>query len=174
MELDGLRWRSADATDATEIASLVSSDHNRMLFGLPTSEEEIAVTIGKPGFRIPMLCLRGAEAIGVAATTRRDMRNGNVQLLCAFAEPKGSSLALAMYLRQLFWSWPFNRVHAQIPSIAGAPDHVQLLCSVGFQEEGVVRDHAVIDGRPVSVIVLGLLRRDFEAWCQTHETRLLL
>jgi hypothetical protein len=32
----------------------------------------------------------------------------------------------------------------------------------------------MIAGKPTDVAVLGLLRREFEAWCQEHEKRLAL
>jgi len=121
-----------------------------------------------------MLCTRDSRVIGAAATTRRDMRNRHVQLICSFIDPATAALALAMYVRHLFWSMPFNRVHAQIPNVDGAQAYVDLMGGIGFVNEGTVRDHALIGGRPHSVIVLGLLRREFEAWTEVNEKRLSL
>src|SRR5258706_8923175 len=119
-----------------------------------------------------MLCTHESRVIGAAATTRRDMRNRHVQLLCSFIDPATAARALAIYVRHLFWSMPFNRVHAQIPVADGAQAYVELMGRIGFANEGTVHDHALIGGRPHSVVVMGLLRREFEAWIEVDEKQL--
>jgi hypothetical protein len=121
-----------------------------------------------------MLCLRGSEPIGAAATNRRNHRSMNLRLLCFFAEPARSALPLAAYVRHLFWSLPLHRVYAQLPIVVGATAYVRMLKSAGFQEEGVVRGYAVAGGRPRDLALLGLLREEFETWCRENENRLAL
>jgi RimJ/RimL family protein N-acetyltransferase len=51
---------------------------------------------------------------------------------------------------------------------------VHALEASGFQNEGLIRDHAVIGGKPCDLAVLGVLRAEFEVWCRENETRLAL
>lgn len=174
LDLDGFVWRQAVPSDAPALEALAAKDGNRSLFKLPASEEEFAVRMDGPGFRRAMLCTRGRKPIGAAATTLRDQRNLNLQLLCFFAEPAGHVRPLAVYVRHLFWSLPLHRIYVQLPLVAGATSYLRLLTGAGFQHEGVVRGHGLVRGRPCDVAVVGLLRGDFEAWCQENESRLAL
>jgi len=38
----------------------------------------------------------------------------------------------------------------------------------------VLAGHAEVGGRPVDVVVLGLLRDEFDVWCATNDPRLSL
>jgi len=67
-----------------------------------------------------------------------------------------------------------HRIYVQMPVVNATAEYVQLLKSVGFEEEGVVSDHALIAGRTYEVTALGMLRREFEAWCLQNEKRLVL
>jgi hypothetical protein len=174
LEIDGYAWRQAVPSDAAALEALAARDGNRLLFNLPGSEGEFAVRVGRPGFRRAMLCLQGRKPVGAAATTLRDQRSLNLQLMCFFTQPARAVAPLAVYLRNLFWSSPLHRVYVQLPLVAGATSYIRLLTGAGFQQEGVVRGHGLVRGRPCGVALLGLLRRDFEAWCQEKESRLAL
>jgi hypothetical protein len=174
LELDGFAWREAGPADATTLEALASLDGHRTLFNLPGSEQEFAARVGGPGFRRAMLCYKDNGPIGAAATRSRDQRNANLQLMCFFAEPEKAVWPLALYVRHLFWSAPLHRVYLQLPIVAGAPAYIHLLESVGFQQEGLVRGHGLVGGKPCDVALLGLLRIDCEAWCQENESRLVL
>ncbi len=174
LELDGFAWREVGPADAGTLDALASHGSNRVLFNLPASRDEFVARVGRPGFRIAMLCTQDLKPTGGAATTERNNRSPNVQLLCFFIEPTEGALALAAYVRHLFWSLPLHRVYVQMPLVPGADAYVQLLQACGFQDEGTVSEYAMIAGKPTDVAVLGLLRREFEAWCQEHEKRLLL
>lgn len=172
--IDGFTWRQAIAEDAPTLEALAARDGNRSLFNLPASEEEFSARVGQPGFRRAMLCFNGTIPIGAAATTLRDQRSLNLQLMCFFDQPTRAVTPLAVYVRHLFWSVPLHRVYVQLPLVAGATSYLRLLTGAGFQKEGVVRGHALVGGRPRDVAVVGLLRRDFEAWCRENELRLAL
>lgn len=172
--LDGFWWRQATADDAPTFEALAARDGNRSLFNLPASEDEFAARIGRPGFRRAMLCFNDRGPVGAAATTLRDQRSLNLQLMCFFNKPAEAVKPLAVYVRHVFWSSPLHRVYVQLPLLAGATAYIRLLLGSGFQQEGVVRGHAYVDGRPRDVAVIGLLRRDFEAWCRENELRLAL
>jgi hypothetical protein len=174
LAMDGFVWRHAAPLDAPALESLASRDGNRTLFNLPGSEEEFAARVNRPGYRLAMLCLRGQRPIGAAATFARDQRSLNLQLMCFFAQPARSVMPLAVYVRHLFWSVPLHRIYVQLPLIAGASSYIRLLSSAGFQQEGVVRGHGLVRGRPCDVALLGMLRQDCEAWCQENENRLAL
>jgi hypothetical protein len=174
LELDGFAWREAGPVDAGTLDALAARGSNRVLFNLPASSDEFLARVGRPGFRIAMLCTHDSKPIGAAATTERNNRSLNVQLLCFFIEPSEAALPLAAYVRHLFWSLPLHRVYVQMPLVPGADAYGQLLQACGFQDEGRVSEYAMIAGKPTDVAVLGLLRREFEAWCQEHEKRLAL
>ena len=174
LALDDFAWRDAGPFDATALEALAARDGNRLLFNLPSSAEDFAVRLGGPGFRRPMLCHRRGRAFGAAATRARDQRSANLVLMCFFNQPATAVLPLAVYVRHLFWSAPLHRVYLQLPLIAGAASYIRLLTGAGFQEEGVVRGHGLVEGRPSDVALLGILRRDCEAWCQENESRLAL
>jgi hypothetical protein len=111
--------------------------------------------------------------VGFGATTNRNLASLNVQIKCIFLDPPGAVLPLAAYVRHLFWSLALHRIYAQLPVVSGAEAYMRLFVSAGFQEEGVVRGHALVDGRPCDVAVFGVLRGEFEAWCQEHASRLI-
>lgn len=174
LELDGFVWRPALSSDAGTLDELASQHAHRLLFALPASRDDFASRIGEWGFRLPMLCTCESRPVGAAATSMRNNRSLNLQLLCFFAQPEIASLALAIYVRHVFWSLPMHRIYVQMPLVPGADPYVQLLRSIGFQDEGVVRGHALIDGRTYDVTALGMLRKEFEAWCLQNENRLTL
>jgi hypothetical protein len=174
LEIDGFSWRFAGPSDAPSLELLAARSSHRTLFNLPGSEREFEARVGWPGFRIPMLCLRGSKPVGAAATDRRNHRSLNLRLICFFAEPARAAVPLAAYVRHLFWSLPLHRVYAQLPMVGGATAYVRLLKNAGFQEEGVVRGYAMVGGRPRDLAVLGVLREEFETWCSENEKRLAL
>ena len=174
LDLDGFAWRPAGPSDAAVLEALAAHDGNRFLFNLPASEDEFAARVDRPGFRRVMLCFEGPKPFGAAATALRDQRSLNLQLLCFFTQPARAVAPLAVYLRHLFWSSPMHRIYVQLPLVEGATAYLSLLTGAGFQDEGVVRGHGLVQGLPCDVAVVGLLRKDFEAWCQENEIRLAL
>ncbi len=88
--------------------------------------------------------------------------------------PGEASHPLAIYVRHLFWSQPLHRVYVQFPVAEDATDYIDLLKRAGFVDEGVVTGYALVRGQPSDVAVLGILRREFEAWCLQNEKRLIL
>lgn len=174
LEIEGFEWRAAVPSDAPALEALAARSSNRVLFSLPDSEAEFAARVGHAGFRMAMLCMRGSKPVGAAATTLRNNTSLSVRLMCFFAEPVRAALPLAAYIRHLFWIQPLHRVYAQLPMVGGATAYLRLLKDAGFQEEGVIRRHAVVGGRPCDLAVLGVLRGEFETWCRENEKRLAL
>jgi hypothetical protein len=172
LKLDGYEWRTASSTDAPALEALAAHSNNRVLFNLPQSHDAFEAAVGWPGFKQPMLCLRESTPVGAAATSMRNNHSQNLRLICFFADPSGAGLALATYVRHLFWMLPLHRVYCQLPMVAGAAAYVKVLKDAGFQEEGTIRGHAVIEGKPCDVAALGLLRDEFDTWCRENEPRL--
>ena len=174
LELDGFTWRFATPADGSLLDELAGCGANRTIFNLPGSPDEFAARVGGGGLRMAMLCVRDASAIGAAAFAARSHRDLNALLIGFFREPSTAVLPLAAYVRHLFWTLPLRRLHLQIPLVPGAADYVTLFKEAGFTQEGVVPDHALLAGRPCDVAVLGLLRTEFDAWCLTRQSRLVL
>ena len=174
LEIDGFAWRSAGPADAPALEALAAHAKNRLLFNLPESKEGFEAAVGWPGFRLPMLCSRESKPVGAAATSQRNNHSQNLRLICFFADPAHAVLPLAAYVRHLFWMLPLHRIYCQFPMVGGAAAYVRLLKGAGFQEEGTIRGHALIGGKPCDVVGLGALRDEFELWCQENETRLAL
>jgi len=174
LELDGLRWREASPDDAAELAQLVAASHADLAYGLPLSEAAIGAALNRPGLRHAMLCTRGPRVVGAAATRNRNQQAQNLQLACLFARPAGAGAALAVYVRHLFWSLPLHRVYAQFPAVPGTAGQERLLRAAGFTCEGRLAGQALIGGRALDLLCYGLLRRDFDRWCQENEPRLAL
>ena len=174
LEIAGCVWRDATAADAHSLAALADLNNHRAMFDLPRSEDEFAERVNRPGFVLAMLCLRGAKPVGVGATRLRNWRSLNLSLVSFFEEPASSTLLLAAYVRQVFWSLPMHRIYLQLPLVSGAEAYRRLFTSVGFIEEGVINGHGIAGAKPLDVAVLGILRRDFEDWCQRNESSLSL
>jgi hypothetical protein len=173
LEIGGYAWRPALPSDGPAIQAVAAHGANHVLFNLQGTEAEIAAGIGGPGFRQPMLCLQGSTPVGFGATTNRNPASQNLQMKCFFVDP-GAVLPLAAYVRHLFWSIALHRIYAQLPVVNGADAYIRLLTGAGFHDEGVVRGHALVDGRPCDVAVLGVLRGEFQAWCHEHNSQLIL
>ncbi len=150
LELDGYAWRRPTRADRAALEELSALGPHAGLFNLPGPGE------------------------GVAAISHLNQRSMNAQLICAFKQPRLASHPLAIYVRHLFWSQPLHRVYVQFPVAGDATDYIDVLKRAGFVDEGVVTGYALVRGQPSDVAVLGILRREFEAWCLQNEKRLIL
>jgi hypothetical protein len=166
LSLEGWDWLNVSPDLDAEWQRFVPTDGNRLLFRLPA---EGSSSLGRP-----MLCLRNGEVIGASATSQRNRRSLNAHLTLIFTNPLEATLPAAMCVRHLFWSMPLHRLYVQMPMVGPADQYVAMLSSVGFREEGRVRDFAVVNGESTGVVVMGVLRPEFEAWCQANEKRLAL
>ena len=174
LEVGGFAWRFATSDDAGVLDRLAAEGANRVLFSLPATEQEFAARLRGQGYRLAMLCTSGARLFGAAAITARSNRDLNAMIACFFVDPSDATLSLALYVRHVFWAQPVHRLYTQLPLVQAVDEYRSLLASVGFQEEGVVARHAIIAGESRDVAVFGLLRPEFEAWCQDKDARLLL
>jgi len=173
--LDGFglrRLTTADAALALEIA--LAGDHPH-LFDVPTSLDGCRALIDSTRAQpwgLPMLCLRDGRPAGWVITGLSNLRAMNAFLLAVFLEPSEATSALALCVRHLFWNFPLHRLYTQFPLLPAATAYRHLYTAAGFQEEGVMRQHAVVAGQSIDVAVFGLLRDDFDAWATANEPRL--
>jgi hypothetical protein len=123
---------------------------------------------------MPAALVRDDELGGFGATALPNIRALNASVTALFVDPETATTPLAMYLRHLFWTFPLHRVHTQIPDLDLTREYIELLQRVGFAVEGRLVEHARIAGQTFDVVALGLLRSDFEVWCDQHEPRLSL
>lgn len=177
LELDGISIRPLDAANAGVVVSLLGMRGHNLIVDLPRDPAAIAqmfgALAGQP-WTLPLAAVRDNECIGVCTSALADVKAMHTSFTTMFVEPAEATLALAMCVRHLFWSFPVRRFHAQIPDTDLTREYVGLLESVGFVDEGRLRQHAIVGSQPFDVVSLGLLRADFEQWCEREEPRLAL
>lgn len=107
--------------------------------------------------------LRGTEAIGTVGLKEVSWRMGTgVAGWCLGEQWHGQGLgtqAVALYCEEVFATSALRRIVGYIH-----PDNVasrRLAVRLGFVEEGVLRQHVMLNGTPVDQVVAGLLRDDW-------------
>ncbi len=177
VDLDGWSLLPLVPDHAPLVAQLLGERGNRYVLDVPPDEGMIRaalVDLPRQPWSLPLAIAREEGCMGVAATALANVKALHASLMALFVDPARATLPLAMAIRHLFWSFPLHRLHAQIPAIDLTAEYVELLRSVGFEDEGRLVGHALIAGQPFDMVTLGLLRRDFERWCDAHEPRLAL
>jgi len=175
VELDGWRLEPFTPNEAPLLSQLLQQRGHRYLLEVPTDEATIKLLlseVGKHAWAMSGALIRDDELVGFGATALPNLRALHASVTALFVDPASARTPLALYLRHLFWSFPLHRLHTQIPDLDLTREYVDLLTSVGFRVEGRLVDHAHIGGQSFDVIALGLLRSDFEAWCDADEPRL--
>jgi len=176
IELEGDSIRSLGTDDLPALMRLRETIPDE-LFHLPGTATELTGFLGflanKP-WSLPMMCGRHGTPFGLCLLNVQQLKHLNAYLVALFETPATAHRSLALYIRQVFWFYPLHRLYAQLPSLPEMQPHIDLLAGVGFQREGVLAGHAEVGGRPVDVVVLGLLRDEFDVWCATNDPRLSL
>ena len=147
------------------------------IFGVPRVEagfRHFVARISQLPWTLPFACLETGRATGVCFLNVPEPRHLSAYLVALFPEPAGATLALALYIRHVFWSLPLHRLYTHVPSGPEGRPHADLLTRVGFVHEGSLLAHIENEGGRADAMVLGLLRDDFTAWCLEHEPRLRL
>ena len=154
---------------------MVAQRGNRFLFDVGDDPDQIANMLSelrKAPWSLTMAIVRDEQCLGMATSGLANLRSLHASVLALFVDPSDAASALALYVRHLFWNFPLRRLHAQVPLMDLTEDYVDLYSRVGFRDEGRLSAHAVIAGKAFDVATLGLLRTDFEDWCDQHEPRL--
>ena len=147
------------------------------IFELPDSDHAFRTFIADLGAKpwsLPFVCLRAAAPIGVCFMSVAQLKNLNAYLVALFSEPADAAVPLALYIRHAFWSFPLHRLYAHVPALAADIAHAEALLRVGFQHEGVLAAHVPAPDGPQDAIVLGLLREEFNVWCEQNQPGLAL
>jgi len=100
------------------------------------------------------------------------VRNAEFGILIGERSRQGRGLAkdaLALVANYAFGTLNLNRLYLRV--VAHNKRALRLYRSFGFVEEGIQRQHAFLRGRYYDVVLMGLLRREFEARCSQSRRR---
>lgn len=175
VELDGWSLEPFTPDDAPLLVELLGQRGHRYVLDVPADEavlRTMLTEVARQPWSLPLAAIRDGACAGFATTALPNVRALHASVAALFVDPATSRLPLAMYLRHVLWAFPVHRLHTQIPAMDLTWEYIELLQSVGFVDEGRLVRHAVIGGQEFDVVALGLLRSDFEAWCEAEEPRL--
>jgi diamine N-acetyltransferase len=100
------------------------------------------------------------------------VRNAEFGILIGERSRQGRGLAkdaLALVANYAFGTLNLNRLYLRV--VAFNKRALRLYRSFGFVEEGIQRQHAFLRGRYYDVVLMGLLRREFEERCSPSRRR---
>lgn len=176
-ELDGVRLQPLDPQHAPVVAELLRMRGHRYILELPDDADSIAALLAevtRQPWSLPLAAIRGDECIGVATSALPNLKALHAGFTALFVDPATATTATAMCVRHLFWTFPLRRLHAQVPDLDLTREYIDLLTGIGFQLEGRLVDHLQVGGQTFDTVMLGLLRTDFDDWCDANEPRLSL
>jgi hypothetical protein len=178
LELDGYSLQRMVTADLPFVLDLHRTGANRLLVDLPASPEESLAFLQRlekqPWSVLTVVRAKTGVPIGAAATGLTNLVSLNTFLLAMFLDPASATIPLGLLTRNLFWNFPLERVYVQFPMVEETRAYSELYQSAGFQREGVMRKHQAIGGERHDVIVLGLLRSDFDSWWAAKDPRISL
>lgn len=172
---DDLVLRDLDEEDCALLNELDCLDSNRGILRPdipPARMGEFLDALRRQIWAEPMTCERKGEPVGILLNIGTDVGSLNTRLAVLLREPVRDRLALALYTRHLFWSYPLRRVFAEVPNYAD--DYCSMFQWGGFDTEGELTDHLMVAGKYYSMKVFGLLRPNFEDWTRREYPRLSL
>lgn len=160
------QWRNSP-----EVARYMYTDH------FITPEEHDAwfrSILNNPSCRYWIIEWNG-RGVGVAHIYAIDRRHRRCSwgLYLASPEVRGQGVGAAvqyLVLRHAFEDLGLNKVSCE--ALAGNQRALALYRNFGFQEEGRLREHVIKNGRPADVVLLALLRAQWERQRPAMEQRL--
>jgi hypothetical protein len=117
---------------------------------------------------LPMVLECDGRPVGVAFTIDPNVQSLNSRLVTLCVDPEACAPVVALYVRHLFWSFPLHRLYAYRPDLADLAAYGGLLRACGFIQEGLLRQHRASGGTGTDVFLYGLVRPEFDAWCDGH------
>jgi len=176
MKLDGCSLRPLGLEDF-ELVRPVLHAVPPALFQVPQVEAGYRHFLGrlsKLPWSLPCACFADARLIGLCFMQVGQLRNLSAYLVAAFAEADEAGVALALYVRHAFWTYPLNKLYTHVPDHPASRPYAATLTNSGFQQEGKLVAHVTAGDQAHDALLFGLLRKDFETWSARHEPRLLL
>jgi|GEM_PF-3248013 hypothetical protein len=173
--VDGYSLEPMSQADILNCHALLLQGNDFLIEGLGPSEINFRNFVENIGMQLwAWQCTYKYQGIfgGFILTTSVDVQSLNARIVGVFSEPRQARIPLLMYMYRLFWSYPLQKIYAQMPEIA--EPYLDLYKAAGFQKEGVYRQHQVIAGQRCDVVVMGSLREEYEAWCKKYEPRFSL
>lgn len=157
-----IRLRQVRREDAALLAQLWGEGEN-MFLALPDQAsqgigEAMIQAFQQTMWSAPLVAEETGNPFGFLAAVQADPYSQTAGLCAFFDDPRRGPEALRLYLRHLFWAYPFHRVSAQVP--ASCVGYVRLLEEAGFVHEGMWREHRLIAGERHDVAALGILRQE--------------
>ena len=128
---------------------------------------------GRP-WSLATVCKQDGKESGYCQLSVGQFKNLAAYVVGLFVDPGRAGPVLSLYIRQAFWSHPLHRLYTHVPITPDTTPYRRLYEQAGFIPEGTLIGHALVGGEERDVAVLGLLREDFDAWCQAHDPRLAL
>jgi hypothetical protein len=131
---------------------------------------DFIATIRAEPWAAPMILLQDGDPVACALVAAADTQNRHGRLVLLAREPARCRVALPLYLRHVFWSHSLHRLYSILPAqLPQSHSYAALLRDSGFNLEGSLLDHVMLKGRRHDLEVFGLLRAEFDAWCQERE-----
>jgi hypothetical protein len=178
---------SVSSSDGAEIRPLLDDDYplvrelyrfgdNAIVVGsLDVERADFVSAIRAETWSNPMVLLQEGELVGSVAVAVADTQNRHGRLLVMARAPERCRVALALYLRHVFWSHPLHRLYAMLPArLPQAKSYAELLHDCGFVDEGSLIAHLTIREELYDLDVFGLLRSEFDDWCRDNKPELQL
>jgi hypothetical protein len=140
-------------------------DNAKIASSLIVEDADFIAAVRALPWSTPMVLLHSGEEVASALIAAADTQHLHGRIILMAMEPRRCTQALALYLRQVFWSHPFHRLYSALPAmLPQAGSYAELLVGCGFVAEGRLVEHLKDGMRLLDIDLFGLLRNEFDAW----------
>jgi hypothetical protein len=173
---DGAEIRPLSQDDYAFTGELYHYRDNTLVAGsLAVESEDFVTAVRAEPWASPMVLAQDGDAVAIAIIASADTQSRHGRLVVLAQDPRRCHTAVALYVRQAFWSHPLHRLYAVLPvGLPQSQGYGDILRGCGFVNEGSLVGHVMLKGRMRDLDVFGLLRPEFDDWCRQREPRWLL
>lgn len=160
-----IELRQLAPQDGQLLIDLDKAGCNIGLIGLPESLQECHVmfqSLESQMWSTPMTALSAGTPFGAFWTALPNVSNLNALVVTLFEDLDRGGVALALYIRHLFWSFPLHRLYTHVGALDRGSGYSAIYEGIGFKREGILKEHALLAGRRQDIVVYGLLREEFD------------